>query len=264
MKRSLLAAALTLFFSLPLLAHVQAQPPLPPESDPNGPLPTPPKPEYKPEYPAAPVDGIYVSDRGVVLTVQEQKDVNKAAAKVKFTSGLPVYVVTISSLERMGADPALGLDPYARELFKHWSVASAKEDRGVLMVLSRDDRQARVLLGAGWPAVQQVTAKAAADEILLPALKTGRVGDSVLAAINHIDAMFVAAGYSSEMPAGAAGAAGGKLAPVQQPAAAPPPPSFVNAMGVGAWVAIVVVGAVLVVVAVLAVLATKRSSAPPG
>jgi uncharacterized membrane protein YgcG len=256
MKRSFLAVTAALSTLALHLLSAQAPAKQPPPEAPLPPL----KVEFKPDYPAAPADGIYVSDRGIVLSVEEQKNINKLAAKVKFSSGVPVYIVTIRSLETMGADPVLGLDGFAKEVFKRWSVASAKDNRGVLMVLSRDEADARVLLGAGWGGTQDAAAARIAAETLAPALKTGRAGPAILDAINKVDAMLTAAGYSSELPVPASDATSGRLVGAPAPTVVPQSPGGLSRLGSWEWIIIAGVALVIFVIAGLVLLATRRSA----
>ena len=217
------------------------------------------------EYPAPPGDGIFVSDSGVILSLDEQRTVNKAAAHVKATTGLPVMVVTISSLEIMGAGPKVTINEYGRELFKHWSVQNARDDRGVLLLLSRYDRQACAVLGAGWGTTQDAFKQRVEDVTLTPTATAGNAyASGLIRAVNEVSAMYISAGYPKEMPrggegkgelaapaarSGGAGAAGD--APVVPPASGP--------LGAFAWIGIgVVVIGVIVAAAVMAI-ASKRS-----
>lgn len=221
---------------------------------------------FDPDYPAAPVEGIYVSDRGVVLSIDQQTGINKAAALVKIKTGLPVMVVTIRSLEVMGADPAKGLDPYAREVFKRWATGTSGGDRAALLVLSRDDLQARLILGAGWPAEQQQAAQRLADGPVLTAVKAGRAGEGLLAAVGDVGAMFTAAGYTTDaivspvaLPPG-----GGKIAadtPV--PASVPASGGTLASVGPLTWIGIGVLFLVVVIFAAVLSRSAKRSDAPP-
>ncbi len=224
---------------------------------------------FDPEYPAPPAEGIYVSDRGVVLSIDQQTGINKAAALVKIKTGLPVMVVTIRSLEVMGADPAKGLDPYATEVFKRWTTDQVGGERAALLLLSRDDLQARIVLGAGWPDQQRLSAQHLADGPVLTALKTGKAGDGILAAVGEVGAMFTAAGFATDaggVPGGlppAAASPAGKIA-TDTPVPAVVPSSGVSLSSIGplAWIGIG--AAFLVVVALAAVLArsSKRTGTP--
>lgn len=219
---------------------------------------------YPVEYPAPPTDGIYVSDSGVILTIDEQRTVNKAAAHVKATTGLPVMVVTISSLEIMGAGPKVTINEYGRELFKHWSVQSAQDDRGVLLLLSRNDRQACAVLGAGWGTAQDAFKQRVEDVTLIPTAAAGNAyASGLIRAVNEVSAMYISAGYPKEMPAGAG--AGDRASPAALPSgageggSAPVVPPAPGPLGAFVWVGIGVVAIGILVALALMAIASKRS-----
>lgn len=210
------------------------------------------------EYPAPPVDGIFVSDSGVILSLDEQRSVNKAAALVRESTGLPVMVVTISSLEIMGAKPTVTLVEYGRELFNHWSLASAPDDRAVLLLLARNDRQACVILGSGWGTSQDAFKQRIEATTLIPTATNGGYASGLTRAVNEVGAMFTQAGYPKEMrgaPAG--GVSGSSVSPgsaAAVPLDSPPPPSSLG------WVAWVGIGLMVVIGALVAVIFVRGKS----
>ena len=235
----LVAAISTVLAALPAAAQPPAEPAAPaaPALPASGTQP--PLIELKPDYPAPPAEGIFVSDRGAVFTVDEQTRLNKAAAKIKFASGLPVMVVTVRSLEAMGMGPEHSVDTYAREVFRQWEIPAAKDDRGLMIFISRDDKQARVLLGGGWAAEHQPTARRIAEATLTPALNTSRVGEAVLLSMREVESMLGRAGYSTDLPDTVAPTADGKILPPSPQSAVPPPSSsFIASIGRGTWIAI--------------------------
>lgn len=248
-------------------AQPAAAPSTPPAViDPLAPIALPTDVKHVPEYPAPPAEGIYVSDTGVVLSIDEQRTINKAAAKVKELTGLPVMVVTISSLEWMGADPrgagaAAGtgaITKYGRDLFNHWSLGSAKDNKGVLLLVSRLDRQSRVTLGEGWGNSQDNLARRLEDTMLTPATTSGAYADGLIKAIAEVEGMYTRAGYPTEMPAAVDGVpgvvpAGGS--PTTVPGA--PGSSGLGSIGWATWVGIGVVGLVVIVLAAVLGRASK-------
>ncbi|HYD01871.1 MAG TPA: TPM domain-containing protein [Phycisphaerales bacterium] len=255
MTRTFFVAALATALAVPPAAAQPAEPALPASPPAAQPARTaqPPLIELKPDYPAPPTDGIFVSDRGAVFTVDEQTRLNKAAAKIRFASGLPVMVVTVRSLEAMGMGPEQSVDTYAREVFRQWGIPTAKDDRGLMIFISRDDKQARVLLGAGWAAEHEPTARRIAEATLTPALNTTKVGEAVLLSMREVESMLGRAGYSTELPDTVAPPVDGKILPPSPQSAVPPPSSsFIATIGRGTWLAIIGGVVVLIIFAVLA------------
>lgn len=194
-----------------------------------------------PEYPKPLDPGIYISDRAVVLTIGDVTRLNKAAAEIFETSGVPVVVVTIKSVEDMGGDPAGGIEKYAKDLFNHWGIGSAKDNRGVLLLLSSGDRKARIQLGSAWPPSQDAVTQKIMDTSIVPAIKRGAIAQGLIAGVTDLGAMIAESEAARKGAAPATSSA--PAAPVPY---IPPPPSAVAWLSPVFWCGGVVIALVVV------------------
>lgn len=113
--------------------------------------------ESEEKYPN-PTDKFFVNDfAGVIDDTAEAEFYSKAAALDKATTA-QVVIVTVESLG--GEEPA----DYALELGRRWGVGNKETDNGVVILLSRDDREIYIAVGYGL-------------EGALPDSKTGRIID---------------------------------------------------------------------------------------
>lgn len=113
--------------------------------------------EQEEKYPEA-TSQFFVNDFANVIDDNAEKEfVSKAAALDKATTA-QVVIVTV---EDLGGDEPY---EYATELGRKWGVGSEESDNGVVVLLSRDDREIFIAVGYGL-------------EGALPDSKTGRIID---------------------------------------------------------------------------------------
>ncbi len=113
--------------------------------------------EKKEKYPS-PTEAFFVNDfANVIDDTVESEFVARAAALDKATSA-QVIIVTVDDL---GGDAPY---QYATELGRRWGVGNEERDNGIVILLSRDDREIFIAVGYGL-------------EGALPDSKTGRIID---------------------------------------------------------------------------------------
>ena len=89
-------------------------------------------------------------------------------------------IVTVVSLE------GLSIKEIATQLANRWGVGYKDNNRGILILLSRDDRQYRLTIGLG---LESVLNDAEADRFgreMVPLLKKGDYGNALLHLANRI------------------------------------------------------------------------------
>jgi uncharacterized protein len=113
---------------------------------------------------------------------QESKDLLEQKL-VTFTASTTneIAVVIIPSLE---GDT---IEHFASTLFSKWKIGSKKNDNGILLLISRDDRRARIEVGYGLEGAlpDSVAAQILVDK-LVPAFKVGKTDDGVHEAVDAI------------------------------------------------------------------------------
>lgn len=100
----------------------------------------------------------FVNDFADVIDSADEDAIYQKCAALNEQTGAQVVVVTIMSLD--GTEPA----DYATELGDEWGVGSKEKDDGVVILLSKEDREIYIAIGEGL-------------EGALPDSKTGRIID---------------------------------------------------------------------------------------
>ena len=139
-------------------------------------------------FPAAPPPGQFVVDEARLIEPLHQVDLEGLAGELKRELGYPVTVVTIRSLSSHGAG-GYSIERYTSEMLKTWPPDSDRQAYGLTLLVSADDRLARIELGSAWRGVHDGRAREIMDHLILPAFRRGELSKGILAAVKGFDAM---------------------------------------------------------------------------
>ncbi len=139
-------------------------------------------------FPAAPEPGRFVVDEARLIVPLHQVDLEGIAAELKREHGYPVTVVTIRSLSSHGA-AGYTIERYASEMLKSWPPDAERQTLGLTLLVSADDRLARIELGSAWRGTHDARAREIMDHLILPAFRRGEMSQGILAAVKGFDAM---------------------------------------------------------------------------
>ena len=139
-------------------------------------------------FPNAPASGGIVVDEARLIAPLDQVDLEGLAIALKRDRGYPITVVTIRSLSAHGAS-GYTIERYASEMLKAWPPDAERQGYGLTIVVSADDRQARVELGSAWRGTHESRAREILDHLILPAVRRGDFSKAILAGVRGLDAM---------------------------------------------------------------------------
>jgi uncharacterized protein len=139
-------------------------------------------------FPAAPASGGFVVDEARLIAPLHQVDIEGVAGELKREHGYPVSVVTIRSLSAHGA-AGYTIERYASEMLKGWPPDADRQSYGLTLLVSAEDRVARIELGSAWRGVHDGRAREIMDHLILPAFRRGEFSEGILAAVKGFDAM---------------------------------------------------------------------------
>lgn len=111
----------------------------------------------------------YVLDEAHLLAPETIRQINIEVAKCEQSTGLPVMVVTISSLHDVQAYGSI--ETYAERLFNAWEIGSGRNNRAALFLISPGDRKARIELGAHWGHEKDSASRTIMDNWIVPRFK---------------------------------------------------------------------------------------------
>ena len=116
-----------------------------------------------------PPSGQWVTDRADLLSAVEEQTLTQRLRFYADTTSTQIVIVTLPDLG--GQDIAL----YATELGQQWGVGQQDLDNGVVILVSRDDREVFIATGYGLEgAIPDAVASRIVREVVLPNFKQGR------------------------------------------------------------------------------------------
>lgn len=116
---------------------------------------------YGLEIPKAPTEDIYIQDYALMLSGEVKDEMLKMSNILKEVTSAELVVVTVPSMD------GRPIEEYALDLFRQWGIGSEDKSNGVLLLVSRDDREARIEVGYGLEgAINDAKAGAFLDEMI--------------------------------------------------------------------------------------------------
>jgi uncharacterized protein len=143
-------------------------------------------------FPDRPAAGTYFVDEAGLIDAEKGRAINEIAAEQMRLRNIPILVVTIPSLVAYGA-AGYTIEEYARALFDAWGIGSEDQNYGMLLLVSRGDRRARIELGRSWAHSRDDQAQRVMDDLILPEFRRERFAAGILAGTRGMQAMAVGA-----------------------------------------------------------------------
>jgi uncharacterized protein len=118
----------------------------------------------------------YVTDLAGVIDPSTKIRLENLCAELEQKTGAQMAIVTVHSLD------GETVDQYAVDLYKQLGVGSKKENRGVLLLLSPDERKYRIEVGYGLEPVINDARAGDAGRAMVPLLRQGDYNNAVFTA----------------------------------------------------------------------------------
>lgn len=139
-------------------------------------------------FPDKPSSKHYYVDEAELIKLQTGYQINSHAAALLKEKRIPLYVAIVPSLAKHGA-VNYSIEQYASELFNHWGIGWQDRNYGLLLLISKGDRKARIELGADWGREYDYQAKQVMDKLIVPAFKRGEFSTGITDGVRGLDAM---------------------------------------------------------------------------
>jgi uncharacterized protein len=135
-----------------------------------------------------PSGGMIISDEIGLVTVEHRQEIERIGGALLKERGYPVSVVTIRALAAQKAS-GYTVDRYAAEMLRAWNLEANHRSHGLLLLVSEDDRLARIQLGTAWGGAHDGRAQEIMDRLILPAFRRGQMSQGILDGVRGFDAM---------------------------------------------------------------------------
>ncbi|MGA2420195.1 MAG: TPM domain-containing protein [Candidatus Acidiferrum sp.] len=164
----------------------------------------------------------YVTDLAGTLDPNAKANLEALCTELQQKTGAQMAIVTVHSLE------GRSVEDYAADLYKHLGVGPKKDDRGVLLLVSPDEKKYRIEVGYGLEPVINDARAGDVGRAMVPFLRSG----------NFDGAIQTAAWQLAQFVAGDSGVTLSLAAPAR---AAPQPDSDDRSRAFGAWVVLIII-----------------------
>jgi uncharacterized protein len=138
-------------------------------------------------------DRQFVLDAANVIEDADEQRIRQVADKLLTDKAVPIVVVTIDAMAQYSwAEESI--EGFARQLFDQWGIGHAKLgdkawNYGILLLVSRYDRKARIELGGGWKHEKDADAQRIMDTLMIPEFRRGDYSSGILAGVEGLDKM---------------------------------------------------------------------------
>jgi uncharacterized protein len=135
----------------------------------------------------------FLCDHARLVDAADAGRIRDVCNRLLSDTATPIVVVTIDSMAEHGGE-GLRIETFATLLYDQWQVGQEKLDGrdwnlGVLLLVSRSDRRARIELGAGFGRRQDAECRRIMDEEIVPRFKQGDDSSGILAGVESLDRM---------------------------------------------------------------------------
>lgn len=129
----------------------------------------------------------FVRDLAGMIAPADVDKIKKECTELLKAKATPIIVVTIESMAKYGPE-GLRIETFARLLFDQWQIGHKELggqgwNTGILLLVSRDDRKARIELGAGWGREKDQVCLEIMDKHIIPAFKRGEFSAGIAAGV---------------------------------------------------------------------------------
>ncbi|MGY8771019.1 MAG: TPM domain-containing protein [Pirellulales bacterium] len=135
----------------------------------------------------------FIRDLANIISAEDEEAIRAQCDKLLTDKATPIIVVTINSMAEHDGS-GLSIESFATLLFNQWQIGHAKIngqswDTGILLVVSKEDRRARIELGRGWGRREDGLCQQIMDEQIIFHFKQGQFSEGITAGVNGLDKM---------------------------------------------------------------------------
>lgn len=140
-----------------------------------------------------PGDREFVRDLAGMLDEKTSKQIKEICDKLLTDKATPIIVVTIDSMAQYGGAD-MRIETFATILFNQWQIGHVQLgdqdwNTGILVLVSKNDRKARIELGAGWGHREDQQSQQIMNEYMVAYFKQGEFSQGILAGVEALDKM---------------------------------------------------------------------------
>ena len=123
----------------------------------------------------------FILDKAELINDAHKEQIRTTADKILTDTANPIIVVTIKKMSDHVENKNFRIETFAHFLFDQWEIGNVQAEgfdpktlnRGILLLISKGDRKARIQLGAGWGREHDSHCQKIMDRRIIPKFKAG-------------------------------------------------------------------------------------------
>lgn len=139
-------------------------------------------------YPARIGEREFILDEADLIDEADEDVIRRLCDALLTDRQIPIIIVTIRAQSEYGAG-GQSIERYAHDLFDEWGIGSPEYNYGVLLLVAKKDRKARIELGADWGREHDDAAQKVMDRMIITNFKKGEFSTGILAGVHGLDKM---------------------------------------------------------------------------
>ena len=143
--------------------------------------------DYNP-FPAP--DNGYVTDLDGLLSDEEQERIEVWLWQTESRTGIEIAVVTLPSFRDYPGARSRSIEVFAQGLFDSWGIGNMPANDGILLLVARQDRKARIELGAGYGESRDADAGRIMQQSILPHFREDDYNEGITEGVRAIVSEF--------------------------------------------------------------------------
>lgn len=149
------------------------------------------------KIPARPADHSFIYDTTGTLQGEDEIDLKELQQAAFANHDTPIVVVVIDRMAAYGT--ASGIESFTQTWFDEWGIGSEDPNTGILLLVSLQDRRARIELGADWGRKWDEHCQGIMNDQIVPKFKKNRYPDGIIQGVRSLAEM-AALGPEAEPP----------------------------------------------------------------
>lgn len=127
---------------------------------------------------------LYVNDFAAIINEEDEAALMQQLEDFRREKGVEITVLTIAT--RHIYDNSDSIEGFATSLFNHWGIGNAKRNDGILILVAREDREMRIVLGKGYNDEFNASADAVIDEHFLESFRYDKYSKGIRVGTNEV------------------------------------------------------------------------------
>ena len=135
-------------------------------------------------YPSGPEEFVFVYDTEDIISADDEIEIQGISEKLHNETGIPIVVVVINRM--IDYKWSGSIEGYALRLFDEWGIGYAEHNYGMLLLISVQDREARIELGHSWSGTINDECDSIMQDLIVPKFKDGKFSEGVLGGVKAL------------------------------------------------------------------------------